>query len=538
MMRKPTIQLFLTIAASALLCAVASAQVSYQDLREPQSENWLTYGRTYDSQRHSPLDQINKSNVATLAPAWIFAATGASRLQAVPLVVDGVMYVSEPNEVHALDARSGRSIWRWSREPATRRGPNRGVAVLGDLVYVGTPDAHLVALDARTGSEVWQAKVAEVEDGYYSPAAPFAVDGKILTGVAAGDYGLNGWLDAYDAKTGERIWRWESIPRPGEPNHDSWAGDSWKTGGGGTWLSGSYDPELNLLYWGIGNPAPDFDGSVRLGDNLYTESVVAIDADTGKLKWHFQFTPHDVHDWDSVEIPVLIDAPFNGKKRKLMLHADRNGFYYVLDRETGEFLHGSPFIDKLNWATGLTAKGRPIRVPGVEPTMQGNLVCPSTSGATNWMSPAYNPATGWFYLAVKEGCGISYKAKQEFRPGGFGYMATGYSESPADPWQMYVRALNPITGEMQWEYKQVGSRHYGAGLVSTAGGLIFAGDDQGFLTALDAETGDPLWHFNNGARVSASPIVYAVRGMQYVAVAAGQNVVAFALTQPAAKRSP
>jgi alcohol dehydrogenase (cytochrome c) len=396
---------------------------------------------------------------------------------------------------------------------------------------VGTPDAHLVALDARTGAQVWQAKVAEVEDGYYSPAAPFAIDGKILMGVAAGDYGLNGWLDAYDAKTGERIWRWESIPRPGEPGHETWAGNSWKTGGGGTWLSGSFDPRLNLLYWGIGNPAPDFDGDVRLGDNLYTESVVALDADTGKLKWYFQFTPHDVHDWDSVEIPVLIDAPFAGKPRKLLLHADRNGFYYVLDRETGEFLHGSPFIDKLNWATGLTAEGRPIRVPGVEPTMQGNLVCPSTSGATNWMSPAYNPATGWFYLAVKEGCGISYKAKQEFRPGGFGYMGTGYVESPADPWRMFVRALDPATGKMQWEYEQIGSRHYGAGLVSTAGGLIFAGDDQGFLTALDAETGKPLWHFNNGARISASPITYAVRGKQYVAVAAGSNVIAFALPQ-------
>ncbi|MEX2299392.1 MAG: PQQ-dependent dehydrogenase, methanol/ethanol family [Bryobacterales bacterium] len=537
-MRNPNPKLLEVIVAAALWCTAASGQVAYNDLLDPPDQNWLTYGRTYDSQRHSPLHQIDHGNVAGLAPAWIFAVPSGSRLETVPLVVDGVMYISEPNEVHAIDARTGRSIWRWSRESAPpqnvviERGPNRGVAVLGDLVYVGTPDAHLVALDARTGAQVWQAKVAEVEDGYYSPAAPFAINGKILMGVAAGDYGLNGWLDAYDAKTGERIWRWESIPRPGEPGHESWAGDSWKTGGGGTWLSGSFDPQLNLLYWGIGNPAPDFDGDARLGDNLYTESVVALDADTGKLKWYFQFTPHDVHDWDSVEIPVLIDAPFDGKPRKLLLHADRNGFYYVLDRVTGEFLHGSPFIDKLNWATGLTAEGRPIRVPGVEPTIQGNLVCPSTSGATNWMSPAYNPATGWFYLAVKEGCGISYKAKQEFRPGGFGFMGTGYVESPADPWRMFVRALDPATGKMQWEYEQVGSRHYGAGLVSTAGGLIFAGDDQGFLTALDAATGKPLWHFNNGARISASPITYAVRGKQYVAVAAGSNVVAFALLQP------
>ena len=261
--------------------------------------------------------------------------------------------------------------------------------------------------------------------------------------------------------------------------------------------------------------------------------MVAIDADTGELKWHFQFTPHDLHDWDSVEIPVLVDAPYEGKMRKLLVHADRNGFYYVLDRVTGEFLHGTPFIDKLNWATGLTAEGRPIRVPGVEPTLQGNFVCPSTSGATNWMSPAYNPATGWFYFAAKEGCGISYKAKQEFRPGGYSYAATGYIEAPQEPWQMFVRALDLTSGKRMWEYKQVNSRSYGAGVLSTAGGLLFAGDDQGFLTALDAKDGKPLWHFNTGTRISASPMSYAVKGKQYVAVTAGVNVVAFALTDSA-----
>jgi alcohol dehydrogenase (cytochrome c) len=515
--------------AFLLTLPVAHPQVSYQDLLDPDPADWLTYGRTYDSQRHSPLTQITKENVADLAAAWIFPIPSAGRLQAVPLVVDGVMYVSGPNEVYALDARSGREIWSWRRQPAINRGPNRGVAVLGNLVYVGTPDAHLVALDARTGSVVWDVEVASEEEGYYSPAAPFAIDGKIISGNAAGDYGLNGWLDAYDAETGKRLWRWYTIPRPGDSDFGSWEGDSWKTGGGGTWLSGSYDPELNLLYWGIGNPAPDFDGDDREGDNLYTESVVAIDAETGKRRWHFQFTPHDVHDWDSVEIPILVDGEWEGKPRKLLAHADRNGFYYVLDRETGELLHGTPFIDQLNWASGLSEDGRPIRVPGVEPTPQGNLVCPSTSGATNWMSPAYNPATGWFYVAVKEGCGVSYKAKQEFRPGGFGYMGTGYIESPEEPWQMYVRALDLKTGERKWEYKQIGSKQYGAGLVSMATGLIFAGDDQGFLTALDAESGEALWHFNTGMRISASPISYAVAGKQYVAISAGVNVVAFRL---------
>ena len=517
------------VGVGLLAAGLSAGEVTYEQLLDPPPENWLTYGRTYDSQRHSPLDQITKENVRQLAPAWIFPMPGARRLESVPIVVDGVMYVSQPNEVYALDARAGRQIWKWRREPARQRGNNRGVAVLGNLVYVSTPDAHLIALDARTGSMVWASEIASSEDGYWSPAAPFAIDGRIIAGNAAGDYGLNGWLDAFDATTGERLWRFYTIPRPGEPGNETWAGDSWKTGGGATWLSGSFDPELNLLYWGIGNPAPDFDGEPRRGDNLYTESVVALDADSGKLRWYFQFTPHDLHDWDSVEIPILVDAPYNGRLRKLLVHADRNGFYYVLDRETGEFLEGVPFIDKLNWASGLTETGRPIRVPGVEPTLQGNFVCPSTSGATNWMSPAYNPATNWFYLAVKEGCGVSYKSKQEFRPGGFSYAATGYIESPRFPWQMFVRALDLTTGERKWEYRQVNSRHYGAGLVSTATGLIFAGDDQGFFTALDALTGDPLWHFNTGTRISASPISYAVKGRQYLAVCSGVNVVTFAL---------
>lgn len=512
-----------------LAAHAALAQVSNQDLLNPPPENWLTYGGAYDSQRHTKLDEITPENVKSLQAAWIFPITSTNRLQTVPLVVDGVMYVSAPNEVYALDARSGREIWRYRRANGINRGPNRGVAVFGNLVYVGTPDAYLVALDARTGTVAWETQIAKAGDGYFSPGAPFVADGKVIAGVGGGDNGLNGWLDAYDAETGKLIWRWHTIPRPGEPGNETWAGDSWKTGGGGTWLSGSYDPELGLIYWGIGNPAPDFDGDVRLGDNLYTESVVALELSTGNLKWHFQFTPHDVHDWDSVEIPILVDAPFGGRLRKLMAHADRNGFYYVLDRETGEFLHGSPFIDQLNWATGLTPEGRPIRVPGVEPTLTGNFVCPSTSGATNWMSPAYNPATGLFYLAAKEGCGISYKGRQEFRPGGFDFKATGYIESPEEPWQMYVRALDLTTGERKWEYMQVNAKSYGAGLISTASGLIFGGDDQGTFAALDARSGAPLWHFETNYRISASPISYAVNGHQYVAVAAGVNIIAFRL---------
>jgi alcohol dehydrogenase (cytochrome c) len=520
--------------AACVLALAAPAQVTYDDLVKAAPENWLTYHGPYHGQRHSPLAQIHKGNVGALAPAWIFPVPGASRLQSVPIVVDGVMYVSQPNEVYALDSRTGRPIWEYHRVPALNKGPNRGVAVYGNKVFMGTPDAHLVALDARTGSQLWEAELAKASDGYWSPAAPLALKDKVIAGIAPGDHGLNGFLKAFDPETGKELWHWDAIPKPGEPGSETWAGDSWKTGGGDTWLTGTFDPELNLIYWGIGNPAPDFDGDVRKGDNLYTECMVALDADTGKMKWFFQFTPHDVHDWDAVEVPVLVDAPFKGRERKLLVQANRNGFYYVLDRVTGEFLHGTPFVDLLNWASGLTEDGRPVRVPGVEPTFQGNKVCPATAGATNWMSPAYSPQTGLFYVVAQEGCGISYKSKDTFRPGGFPYMATGYIESPAEPWQMYVRALDLTTGKRIWEYKQIGSRRYGAGVLSTAGGLLFAGDDQGVLTALDARTGQPLWHFNTNMRISASPMTYFFAGSQYVAVTAGSNVVSFALVEAAA----
>lgn len=517
------------IAVVLLAAGTAAAQVTYSDLLKADPNNWLTYQGAYNAQRHSALKQIHAGNVKALAPQWIYPIRGASRLESVPVVVDGVMYVTQPNEVYALDARTGRVIWEYRRQPALQKGPNRGVAVYGHKVYVGTLDAYLVALDARTGAMVWETKLAEAKDGYWCPVAPLAIKDKIIVGIAPGDHGLNGWLDAYDAETGKRLWRWHAIPKPGEPGNETWAGDSWKTAGGDTWLTGSYDPELNLIYWGIGNPAPDFDGDVRKGDNLYTECMVALDAETGKLKWYFQSTPHDVHDWDAVEIPVLVDAPFQGQMRKLLVQGNRNGYYYVLDRTNGKFLHGSPFVKLLNWASGLTEDGRPVRVPGVEPTTQGNKVCPPTAGATNWMSPAYNPDTGWFYLGALEGCGISYKAADKFRPGGFPFAATGYVESPAEPWQMHVRALDLTTGKIQWDYKQIASRGYGAGLLSTAGGLLFAGDDQGSFTAHDARTGQALWHFNTGMKISASPITYSVRGKQYVALAAGSNVIAFGL---------
>jgi alcohol dehydrogenase (cytochrome c) len=311
------------LAILAYSAAILCAQVTEQQLREAQAGNWLHYNGSYDSRRHSPLKQINSDTIDSLVPKWVFHVPGATHLETVPIVVDGVMYVTQPNEVYAIDARSGRQIWEYHRVPAIQKGPNRGVAVWNDKVYFTTPDAFLVALHAATGNVIWETKLAEAKDGYWSPGAPLVVKGKVIAGIAPGDHGLNGFLDAYDAKTGERLWRFNPIPKPGEPGSESWAGDSWKTAGGNTWLTGSYDPELNLLYWGIGNPAPDFNGDVRMGDNLYTECVVALDLDSGKLRWHFQFTPHDTMDWDAVEIPILVDAPYQGKMRKLMAHADR-----------------------------------------------------------------------------------------------------------------------------------------------------------------------------------------------------------------------
>lgn len=506
-----------------------AAQVGYGDLVKPNPSNWLTYSGAYDSQRHSGLQQIHTGNVKSIVPKWIYHVPGATRLETVPLIVNGIMYISQPNEVYAIDAQAGRLIWEYHHEPALERGPNRGVAVYGNRVYLSTPDAQLLALDARSGSLLWKIKLAEARDGYWSPGAPLALKDKVIVGIAPGDYGLNGWLDAYDPSTGERLWRWNVIPQPGEPGAETWAGDSWKTGGGDTWLTGSYDPELNLLYWGTGNPAPDFNGDMRKGDNLYTDSMIALNPDTGKVKWHFQFTPHDVHDWDAVEIPILVDAPIKGVTRKLLVQANRNGFYYVLDRMTGQYITGIPFVNQLNWATGLTPEGRPIRVPGIVPSLGGTKTCPATAGATNWMSPAYSPDTKLFYVVAQEGCGINTKSMDTFRPGGFPFMATGYVESAEEPWQMHVRALEVATGKLVWDYPQIGSKRYGAGLLSTAGGLLFAGDDQGQLTALEARTGKALWHFNTGQQISASPIAYSFKGRDYVAIAAGSNVVAFGL---------
>jgi len=515
----------LLLALVALAVTVGGAQVTDKDLLNPDPNDFLLYSGSYDSQRHSLLKEIHTGNIGTLQAKWIFHLTGARDLEAPPIVYKGVMYVGQYNRVHALDAASGRLIWEHMRQPPSV-GWQRGIGIYGDMVYMVAQDSVLVALDRRTGNPLWEARPTQAGKRFQGPM-PFAAKGMvIMSGSGQG----GGFIEAFDALTGKSRWSWNTIPKPGEPGNETWAGDSWRNGGGPVWVSGSYDPQLNLIYWGTGQPSPDFVGDNREGDNLYTDSIVALDIDTGKMRWHFQNTPHDVHDWDSNEMPVLLDAPFNGQPRKLLLQANRNGIYYVLDRTNGRFLRGVPFVSKVDWLTGLSPEGRPILVPGHEPTVLGTKTCPSTAGATNWPSPAYNPDTKLFYLIAQEGCGVTYRSTTNFRPGQGG-SGTAYMESTEDRerWQLYVRALDAVTGKKVWDFEQVSSFHYGPGLLSTAGGLIFAPEQQGMFTALDARSGKALWNFNTGALITSAPSTYTVDGRQYVALTSFSNVIAFAL---------
>lgn len=516
------------------LAVPAAAQVPYERLRDAASEpgSWLTYSGTYASQRFSPLKEIRTANVADLRPAWIYQVAEAGEVETTPIVVDGVMYVTEPmSRVAALDIRTGRTLWRYEPElPDELRvlgypPVNRGVAVLDDRVFVGTLDAHLVALDALSGAVRWKVQLADNAAGYGSTAAPLAIDGKVIIGISGGEAGIRGFLDAYDAETGKRLWRLHTIPGPGEPGHDTWSGDSWKTGGGATWVTGSYDPELDLLYWGIGNPAPDWNGDVRPGDNLYTCSLMAIEVATGARRWHFQFTPHDTHDWDANQIPVLLDATIDGQPRKLVATANRNGFFYVLDRVTGEFLRGRVYA-KQTWADGLDPSGRPLARPGMEPSEEGTLVWPSLQGSTNWISPAYSPATGLFYVPVREMGSIYFKGEAEYEPGSY-FLGGGESPPPGQEGWGAVRALDALTGEQRWEFRLLGPPW--SGVLATAGGLVFGGSREGNVFALDAATGEPLWDFQAGGPCQANPISFLIDGRQHVALAMGQAILVFAL---------
>lgn len=517
-----------------------SAQTSYESIlaAEGNPSDWPTYAGSYDGRHYREIDQVTRENVDELALSWVYQGSSTNVWQSTPLVVDGVMYATEgPNNVIALDATTGREFWKHEHQLPERVAAccgkvNRGVALLGDKVYMGTLDGYLKALDASTGRIVWEKKIVDNAEGYALAMAPLVVKDKIIIGPAGGEYGIRGFIDAYDAETGERVWRFNTIPGPGEPGHETWENDAWKTGGGSAWVTGSFDPELNLLYWGVGNPSPDWNPGVRPGDNLYTDSVIALNPDTGELSWHFQFTPHDEWDWDAVQVPVLVDMEFNGSMRKLMLWGNRNAFFYVLDRTDGTFLRGNAFT-KQTWAEGLDDSGRPMKIPGMGPSEDGTKVFPSVQGSTNWYAPAFSPRTELFYLtAWDEYWGLYYTGDPVYEPGtryDGGAVSRVYPDTLEEEEHGYgaIRALDPRTGKAKWEFRSVGVSE--SGLLATSTDLLFSGSMEGHFMAIDATDGKLLWRTQLGGRVANSPITFSVNGRQYVTVASGDSLFTFSL---------
>jgi len=541
--------LYVFCASLCLFPVTAHAQVTSERLLRSgdDAQNWLMYSGTYSSQRYSALRQITAANVKTLEQKWVFQADSLEKFEATPLVVDGIMYITQaPSDVVALDAKTGRVFWIYRYYP-TGASPccgsvNRGLAILGDTLFVATLDANLVALDAKNGRPLWKTNVAKATLGYTMTLAPLVVKDKVIVGVAGAEFGIRGFIAAYDARTGNEAWRFYTVPGPGEPGHETWQSDDWEHGGGSVWVTGSYDPDLNLTFWGTGNPGPDWNPSQRPGDNLYTSSVVALDADTGKLKWHFQFTPSDAYDYDSTQVPVLAEINLNGSPRKAMLWGNRNGFFYVLDRVTGQFISGHSFV-KINWASGLDNKGRPIPTPPAE----GTPTFPGVQGATNWYSPSYSPRTGLFYLSAWEDYGsIFIREEQKYQEGQRftgGRPTSPIPDAPNVPslrrgvinlWTEEaghgaVLAIDPRTGEHKWKFQMTDVTD--SGILTTASDLLFAGGREGYFHALDARTGTLLWKATLGGQIAAGPMTYQVDGKQYVAIAAGHSLFVFALRE-------
>ena len=497
-----------------------------------EPHNWLMYSGTLDSQRFSRLDSIHNRNVGGLELKWAYQIPEIDRAETTPLVVDGVMFITEaPSNLVAVDAATGRPYWRYDHElPDDLRiccgRNNRGVAILGETLYMSTLDAHLVGIDARTGNLVWDSVVADYQSGYSKTAAPLIVKDQVITGIAGGEFGIKGFIDSYDAQDGALLWRADTIPGPDHPDNRTWAGDSWRTGGAASWITGTYDPDLDLVYWGTGNPGPDWNGDVRMGDNLYSDSVLALNGDSGELDWYFQFTPHDVHDWDAIQIPILADLEFDGEMRKVMMWAYRNAFYYTLDRETGEFLLGKPYA-RQTWAEGLDENGRPIRVPGTSPTYEGVVVAPSIGGGTNWWSAAYSPRTELYYVNAYDGEQKYFKRDEDYVEGERFTGGGGENVLPQEAYQSAIRAIDPRTGDLRWEFLL--QPRATAGVLATAGDLVFSGGVDGYFYALDAVSGRELWHIQLGSRVHSAPMSFAVDGKQYITVAAGNVVYTFGL---------
>ena len=554
------------VAALAGLVAAAAWNLSGQGLpissdrllkAADEPGNWLMYSHAYNSWRFSNLNEITTANVKNLRVKWLFQGRHIEKFETTPLVVNGIMYLTRPeNAIYALDAATGRQMWMYEYRNPPRTfnccgRVNRGLAISGNTLFMNTLDMHVVAVDARSGHEIWKTEMYDYSEagGYAAPGAPLVVKDKLIVGMAGGERGVSGFLDAYDTKTGKRLWRFHTIPQPGEPNFGTWAGDSWKTGGVTTWNNGSYDPETNTLFWGTSNPWPDYNDDFRAGDNLYSCSVLALDPDTGKLKWFFQFTPHDLHDWDSTQIPILLETQFRGENRKALAWANRNGFYYLLDRTTGKFLTAKAFV-KQTWAKGFDNNGRPELIPGNEPTPEGNdRVWPGVDGGTNWMSHSYSPLTRLLYIFAREEhrmfsknevphpttepeanaiaapTTIAQANAGAYDPaiGGAISRAVGM---PEESWGKVI-AVDPGTGNIKWEHRVL-TPPWG-GVMATAGNLVFGGTLEGMIFALNATTGERLWTFSSNGPVFASPISYTANGKQLISIPAGDLIVTFGL---------
>ena len=510
---------------------LSASGITERQLRTAQDDpaTWLNYGKNYAGWRYANLAQITSANVARLMPKWIFQTGVNGKFETTPLVFGGLIYMTGPsNHAYAVDALTGRRIWQYHK--SMPKGVsiccgevNRGFAVLGEMLFKVNLEAKLIALDAKTGRTIWESEIDDIKKGYSATAAPLVIKNLVLVGIAGAEFGVRGFVDAFNADTGKRVWRFWTVPGEGEAGGETWSGKSWQRGGGSTWITGTYDPELNLTFWGTGNPGPDMNGDERPGDNLYTCSLVALDADTGKLKWHYQFTPHDVHDWDAIADPVLLDLNINHKPVKAVVQANRNGFYYVLDRATGKLLATHSYT-KITWASGIGPDGRPKLIPGSDPTEEGNLACPGIGGGHNWQATAFSPRTGLYYFASIDGCQTFYRTKQDYIEGQWfqGSMVGPGQTSPGS-----VIAIDPATGATKWRTETVTA--LSGGMLATAGGLVFGGDREGYLIAFDASSGKILWKFQTGGVVIAPPVSYLMNGKQYVTVAGGSSLLSFTL---------
>jgi len=498
-------------------------------LLKPPTDAWPTYNGDYSGRRYSPLAQINASNVQLLSVAWAFRVR-AGVIKSTPLVVNGILYFSTPDNVWAVDARYGHQIWHYHRASEGDHIGQRGVAMYKDWLFFTTPDAHLVSLNAKDGTVRWNVELADGRLGYFATMAPLVVKDHVIVGVSGDVTDLPGFLAAIDPETGAMQWRWNTEPKPGEPGSETWPKDSDAIlhGGGMTWMTGTYDPALNLLYWGTGNPNPVLAGEGRPGDNLYTCSIVALNPDTGKLVWYFQPSPHDVHDWDAVQTPVLFDAEFQGKPRKLLAQASRNGFFFVLDRATGEHLVTSAFIDE-TWSSGVDQRGRPLAKREATPSADGALVAPGSDGATNWMAPSFDPQTGLFFVNARRIFSVYYNTVTTKAEGWGGRDRILWANST-------LRALDYRTGKVVWN-RELGDGESIAGILTTAGRLVFTADTSGNLLALNPASGETLWHLSMGGELLASPMTYQIDGRQYVILPVDNVLYAFALPESAVAAS-